>query len=458
MGHTKMIPKLLIIFAFISSISSQYCLPPPTDRCTIDNCNTNNNGNCHFSGQETPYDVEHRPQIVYLTFDDGFTARAEELYYRELFDVTYMNPNGCPIRATHFITRTASDYSKINEYWHKGHEIAAHSITHRNNVTYWANMSPDEWAKEMVGIRKMIGQFANIDPCEVKGTRAPFLQGGGDDMFQMLSENNFKYDCSWPTRQFGYVDTETGLYPYTLDYPSKQDCPIKPCPECSWPGIWVQPMIDLEDEWYNSNPNCPTCGNVCSMLDGCVIIEDFTAEHVYNMLMKNFRRVYIGEEDDFGNFIVGNKAPWGLYMHAAWFFGNDWHYEGYKMFIQEITNSTAYPDVYIVPIEAGIRYMQAPMPIEVITNQGKKDTTPFGCESIEAQSGKYDGHPCGQGISCKFEVDIPSDHISEQRYMKICKYVSEGDSNTPQICPEEDQYPWLGNNCGGNTPCNDCSA
>ena len=32
--------------------------------------------------------------------------------------------------------------------------------------------------------------------------------------------------------------------------------------------------------------------------------------------------------------------------------------------------------------------MQAPMPIEVITNQGKKDTTPFGCESIEAQSGE----------------------------------------------------------------------
>ena len=89
-------------------------------------------------------------------------------------------------------------------------------------MTYWAEMSPEEWAEEMVGIRKMIGQFANIDPCEVRGTRAPFLQGGGDDMFQMLSENNFKYDRSWPTRQFGYVDAETGLYPYTLDYPSKQ--------------------------------------------------------------------------------------------------------------------------------------------------------------------------------------------------------------------------------------------
>ena len=153
-------------------------------------------------------------------------------------------------------------------------------------MTYWAEMSPEEWKEEMVGIRKMIGQFANVDPCEVKGTRAPFLQGGGDNMFQMLAENNFKYDCSWPTRSYGYIDAETGLYPYTLDYPTKQanhsyqfwsfntflqDCPIKPCPECSWPGIWVQPMIDLEDEWYGSNPNCPECGNVCSMLDGCVM-------------------------------------------------------------------------------------------------------------------------------------------------------------------------------------------
>ena len=33
-------------------------------------------------------------------------------------------------------------------------------------------MSPEEWAKEMVGIRKMIGQFANIPPCEVKGIKS----------------------------------------------------------------------------------------------------------------------------------------------------------------------------------------------------------------------------------------------------------------------------------------------
>ena len=36
--------------------------------------------------------------------------------------------------------------------------MAAHSITHRNNQTYWQTMSPQEWRDEMVGVRRMIAQ------------------------------------------------------------------------------------------------------------------------------------------------------------------------------------------------------------------------------------------------------------------------------------------------------------
>ena len=55
-----------------------------------------------------------RPQIVYLTFDDGFTAQAEEQFYRGLFDGTYTNPNGCAIRATHFISTVNSfNFDKV---------------------------------------------------------------------------------------------------------------------------------------------------------------------------------------------------------------------------------------------------------------------------------------------------------------------------------------------------------
>lgn len=106
---------------------------------------------------------------------------------------------------------------------------------------------------------------------KILGHRAPFLQMGGDSLFQMLAENNFEYDCSWPTRHYGYLDAEAGLFPYTMDYASIQDCPIEPCPTCSYPGLWVQPMIDLEDEWIGSNPIYPDNGNLCAMLDGCVM-------------------------------------------------------------------------------------------------------------------------------------------------------------------------------------------
>ena len=86
------------------------------------------------------------------------------------------------------------------------------------------------------------------------------------------------------------------------------------------------------------------------------------------------------------------------------------------MFIEEITNSTKYPDVYIVPVEAGLRYMQAPMDKETIAALGKKDTSPFGCEAIEAQSGKYAANPCGSGQLCgPYDVVLPEDNINHEQ-------------------------------------------
>ena len=173
------------------------------------------------------------------------------------------------------------------------------------------------------------------------------------------------------------------------------------------------------------------------------------------------------------------------------------------MFIEEITNSTKYPDVYIVPVEAGLRYMQAPMDKETIAALGKKDTSPFGCEAIEAQSGKYAANPCGSGQLCgPYDVVLPEDNINHEqrwvavarifgegayyllllvecacyykwafkhsivlcpclpaavcRYMTICKYITENGSNGRQECPDYDTYPWLNDNCGGVDPCNDC--
>lgn len=78
----------------------------------------------------------------------------------------------------------------------------------------------------------------------------------GDNSTEAMKEIGLKYDCSWPTQTF----RDPGLWPYTLDTPSMQDCPVGPCPTSSFPGLWVQPMINWID---NSGVNC-------AMSDACV--------------------------------------------------------------------------------------------------------------------------------------------------------------------------------------------
>lgn len=105
----------------------------------------------------------------------------------------------------------------------------------------------------------------------MQGMRAPFLATGGEEQFTMLQEQGFEYDCSMPSRAYGVDNLDTGIWPFTLDYDgfSTMDCQIGPCPKCSYPGIWVQPMLELEDGWLGSGGD-PDHGSPCSMVDACM--------------------------------------------------------------------------------------------------------------------------------------------------------------------------------------------
>lgn len=92
-------------------------------------------------------------------------------------------------------------------------------------MDYWKGLNVDGWSKEIEGMRKMISQFAAIPKEEVQGNilaihfgtrifklnsyclgfRAPFLQMGGDEMFTAMERDGFSYDCSWASREFGYL-------------------------------------------------------------------------------------------------------------------------------------------------------------------------------------------------------------------------------------------------------------
>lgn len=68
---------------------------------------------------------------------------------------------------------------------------------------------------------------------DVRGMRAPFLQIGGNRMFEMLYDANFTYDSSMPV-----FDNTPPFWPYTLDYSVNHECMIAPCPTKSYPGVW----------------------------------------------------------------------------------------------------------------------------------------------------------------------------------------------------------------------------
>jgi hypothetical protein len=224
----------------------------------------------------------------------------------------------------------------IQELYTKGHEIALHSITHTANIDYWKNLNTSWWEYEVRDQRGQVAHFAKIEKRAIKGFRAPFLQIGGDKMMQALYDEGFTYDCSRPTRNF----LDPALWPYTADFDQDfQDCQIEPCSTGSYPGFWIVPMVD----YIGDN------GEPCAMLDTCNPVPE-TREDTLALLKRNFQRHY-----------NGNKAPFGVFTHAAYFFGDTQppleRKLGYADFLDYLGTLN---DVYIVSIARALEWVKSP--------------------------------------------------------------------------------------------------
>jgi len=325
--------------------------------------------------------------MVLLTFDDSVNDLNKKLY-QELFERGRVNPNGCPIAATFYVSHEWTDYSQVQNLYADGHEIASHSITH----SFGEQFSKRKWAKEISGQREIMAAYGGVRMDDIRGMRAPFLAVGGNNMFEMLYEQNFTYDSSMPV-----YENRPPSYPYTLDHKLFHDCMIPPCPTASFPGLWEVPMV----MWQDLN------GGRCSMGDACTTPPD--AEGVYKMLIKNFERHY-----------TTNRAPMGLFYHAAWF-TTAHHQEGFIAFLDTIA---AMDDVWLVTNWQSLQWMRDPVDIQ------------------QAKTAKYlqCNYPERPG-RCKSQKICNVRHKGSVRYMRTC-----------QRCPET--YPWVGRT-GVQSPLND---
>lgn len=189
-----------------------------------------------------------------LTFDDAVTALNYEYVDKAING--RVNPDGCPAAATFYVSHEYTDYSKVHNLWADGHEIALHSITHNFLSQHWRKASVEQLVEEFGGQRAMMAHFGNIDFDDIKGMRLPLFEMSGNNSYEAMVQIGLEYDSSWPSQQF----IAPGLWPYSLDYESVQDCPIGRCPTASIPNAWVNPILNWVD----------TKGYKCAMVDACV--------------------------------------------------------------------------------------------------------------------------------------------------------------------------------------------
>jgi hypothetical protein len=349
--------------------------------------------------------VAETPQLVFLSFDEAVNIDNYPLY-QDLF-YNRKNPNNQSVTITVYASHDYTNYTMIHELWRRGHEIGLHSISTNSSQAYWQTLDEAGWRAELVDQREQMTRFARIPIQEIQGVRAPQLLVGGDPMYNVLEAAKFTYDCSRPTNAF----RESGLWPYTNDYATIQDCQIPPCPEREHPGFWTVPMINLIGSEDRKEP--------CSMVDQCIPLP-MTADETYNLLNNNFQRHY-----------TNHRAPFGVFIRHGWINGTSGETdpsiqlrrEGYVRFLDYLATLN---DVYIVSVARGLEWVRNPVPL--------KDVPTYPAFQVTEQVSQ-----CQQTYSCEYRAgQTPfKPPLAEERMFHSCA-----------TCPQ--YYPWVGNHLGRN--------
>jgi len=304
-----------------------------TADCVIPDCF------CSADGTKVPGDlgVEQVPMMIMLSFNGAMNVDNIPIY-QEVFADDMLNPNGCSAKGTFFISHKYTNYSAVQEFHRKGHEIGVFSITRKQDPKYWTKGTYDDWLAEMAGDRLIIERFANITDGSVIGVRAPYLRVGGNTQFQMMNDQFFVYDSSIVS-PFSRVP----VWPYTLLYRMPHKCHgnANNCPSRSHP-IWEMPINELD---RRDDPEYDEHLSGCHLVSSCSNV--YERDQFARLLNHNFERHY-GQ----------NRAPLSLSFDTAWLKVN-------KGFTRELANWMRkilldHSDVYFVTHLQVIQWIQNP--------------------------------------------------------------------------------------------------
>jgi len=230
-----------------------------------------------------------------ITHDDSTNALTTNIM-RGIVD-GLKNPNGCNVPVTFFTTQQGSDCAKVKEMFEMNHEIAAHTVNHKE-----LRPELEDLEYQILGVRDWLAAECGIPKDKIRGQRNPYLTHSPKTR-EIIAKAGFLYD-STINEYVGYgstttPDNENRLFPYTFDNGVVQDCAWNGIySECNdkerYPGMWEIPMWDL---FKDPSKKYEVKGNSVTM----------DPPDPFNFLKAQLDIAY-----------NNNRAPLPIFLHATW--------------------------------------------------------------------------------------------------------------------------------------------
>lgn len=262
--------------------------------------------------------------MILITFDDAVNAW---IYDRIQTIAGHQNPDGSPVAFTFYVSTHYTDYYLVHKLHAEGHEIAAHTITHTTGST-----TPfTTWIREIEGCREVISRYSGIPREDIRGFRAPYLRHNAA-MFEALAALGFDYDTSIPeVPGFNSPDGANYIWPYTLHDGIQQQMWSGDGPSESLPGLLEVPMWNLLD------------GSIRHNMD-----PGGSGEYLLQLFKDNFTERY-----------EGNRAPWGLWLHATGWLSDQDRIDALNAFLEW---ALEHDDVWVVGVCRLVDWTRNPVP------------------------------------------------------------------------------------------------
>uniref|UniRef100_A0A915BXZ3 EGF-like domain-containing protein n=1 Tax=Parascaris univalens TaxID=6257 RepID=A0A915BXZ3_PARUN len=344
---------------------------------------------CSRTGAEIPggYSAAEVPQMVIITFDGPITDHSIKIF-KSIFNGRFRNPNGCPIKATFFVSHEWNNYDQSQWLMGNGHEIAVGSMT----GDALRGESSERWHAEMVGMRNALRLFSYVPGNEIIGVRAPHLETGGDRQFSMMTSSGFAYDSTMAVSGGPY-------WPQTLDFTIAWGCSEDGCPRVSHHGLWEIPISRLTRRGHR--------GEYATLKDA--LRTGDLPDDIADMLEENFQRHY-----------RYNRAPFVVAINSEYLTSlqDSGAVSALEIFISKVLQNR---DAYIVSASQALHWLRLPTRLAKIQN-----FTSWQCN----QRARHHILPCENPSTCTFTCDRGEAHA-----FRICG-----------SCPRA--YPKLGDPTG----------